>query len=89
MNRVVMSEEQILGIFTEIARDILDMPALVVTPEMVASDVERWDSLNHIYIIVAVEKRFNIKVNTSEVEDLKNAGELVRLVSRKLSSSAS
>lgn len=89
MNRVVMSEEQILGIFTEIARDILDMPALVVTPEMVASDVERWDSLNYIYIIVAVEKRFNIKVNTSEVEDLKNAGELVRLVSRKLSSSAS
>jgi acyl carrier protein len=83
----MMSEEQILGAIAEIVREVLGSPSVIMTPQTVASDVEGWDSLNNIYIVVAVERRFKIKINTSEVEEVRNAGELVRLISRKLSAS--
>ena len=84
-----MTDEQIHAAFAEIVRDVLGSPSLELTPETVASDVEGWDSLNHLYIVVEVQRRFDIKINTSEIEDVRNVEELVRLVSRKLRDSGS
>lgn len=75
-----MTEQQILDALTEIFRDVFDDPGLVLTPEMTAEDIKDWDSVNHINIIVAAEARFNVKFKTAEVEELKNVGELVRLI---------
>jgi acyl carrier protein len=46
--------------------------------------VEGWDSFNHINIVVAVEAHFGIKIHTAEIEELRNVGELVELVEKKL-----
>lgn len=53
------------------------------TPEMVADDVDGWDSLNHVRFIIAVESHFNIRFSTLEITNLKNVGDLVDLISDK------
>ena len=46
---------------------------------MTADDVEGWDSMNHIFIVVELEKRFGVKFQAAEMEELKNVGELAGL----------
>jgi acyl carrier protein len=57
---------------------------VVVTPELCAADVEEWDSLLHVSLIVAVEKAFGVRFRVGEVEATKNVGELATLVVRRL-----
>jgi acyl carrier protein len=64
-------------------RDIFDDDSIVLRDDMTAADVENWDSLNHIDMIVAIESEFKIKFTTSEVTSLKNVGELIALVDKK------
>ena len=64
--------------------DILDVGPETVTLNTSAADVEEWDSLSHIRLMVAVEKAFKLKFKNSEIESLTNVGDLVRLVSAKL-----
>jgi len=51
---------------------------------MTAADVEGWDSLHHIRLIIAIERRFKIKFKNSEVEQLTNVGDLVSAIDRKV-----
>jgi acyl carrier protein len=69
---------------TDIFRDIFDDPEIEVHPELNSSDVEVWDSFNHINMMVATEMAFGVKFKASEVEGLKNVGELVKLIETKL-----
>ena len=64
-------------------RDIFDDDSIVLRDDMTAADVENWDSLNHIDMIVAIESEFKIKFTTAEVTLLKNVGELIALVDKK------
>jgi acyl carrier protein len=66
-----------------IFRDIFDDPKLEIRDDMTANDVEGWDSLSHIDLIVAVEKEFKIKLSTGDVRKLNNVGDFVRLISEK------
>ena len=75
-----MKQSEIYEKLTAIFRDILDEEDLVLTPELNASDIAAWDSFNHVNIIVATEAAFGIKFKSSEVEELKNVGELVSLI---------
>jgi acyl carrier protein len=68
----------------DILADVLDLPDLTVTEQTTAEDVEGWDSFNHINIVVALESRFGIKFHTAEVEELRNVGDLMELVEKKL-----
>jgi len=79
-----MSRAEIMGKITGIIRDIFDDGELTVTEETTASDVEDWDSLEQINILVAIEKQFGIKFSVSDVEDLKNVGGMIDLILRKL-----
>jgi acyl carrier protein len=76
--------EQIYQRLTEIFREIFEDQSLAPTPQMQASDVPEWDSLNHINLIVAIEARFKIKFKSTELESLRNVGHLVELIERKL-----
>jgi len=67
----------------EAFRDIFDDNLIVLRDDMTAADVENWDSLNHIDMIVAIESEFKIKFTTAEVTSLKNVGELIALVNKK------
>jgi acyl carrier protein len=64
----------------EIFQDVFDEDLIEVTPELSAKDVEGWDSLTHIRLILTVEKAFKIKFSTSEIGKLENMGDLVALI---------
>jgi acyl carrier protein len=63
--------------------DILDQPDVRLSPESNASNVDGWDSLAHINLVMAIEKRYRIKFALGELQDLKNLGEMVALIQRK------
>ncbi len=67
-----------------IFQDILDLPDLHVTPESNANNVEDWDSLAHINLVTAIERHFKIKFALGELQELKNVGDMVHLIQRKL-----
>lgn len=58
--------------------------SIVLTPATTAEDVDGWDSMNHIFIVVELEKRFGVKFQAAEMEELKNVGELAALVAQRL-----
>ena len=72
-----------------IFRDVLGVPTLELTDEMVAKDVQNWDSLNHITLVMSLEESFGVKFSTREVMGWKNVGEMLdTLVARVAASSA-
>lgn len=79
-----MSRDEILTKVTDIMRDVFDDDDIAVTLETSAEDVEEWDSLSHVRLIVAVERKFGFKFKNSEIEALKNVGDLVNTVATKV-----
>jgi len=69
----------------DIFREVFDDDSIQVTDAMTAKDVEEWDSLNHINLIVAVERAFKVKFTVKEVSNLANVGEFIALIRSKLS----
>ena len=65
-------------------RAVFDDSELTIAADTTADDVENWDSLTHIDLIVAMEKEFKVRFTTAEVTGLKNVGELMGIISRKL-----
>jgi acyl carrier protein len=72
-----MKKEEILLQVQNIFRDILDNDSIELTDETTANDVEEWDSLSHIQLIVAIEKQFKIKFTSKEILSWKNVGEMI------------
>jgi acyl carrier protein len=72
----------------DVFREVFDDPAFVLHESMTAKDVDGWDSLAHINLIVAIEKRLGVRFATVEISRLKedgaNVGSLMELVARKL-----
>ena len=60
-----------------------------VTPELSANDVEEWDSLLQISLVLGVEKAFNVRFRVGEVEGTKNLGEFADLIQKRMNQSAS
>ena len=79
-----MTRSEILEKTAEIIRINFDDDSLVITDATTAADVEDWDSLEQINILVALEKAFSTKFAVSEVEGLQNVGEMVDLIARKI-----
>jgi len=70
---------QIQGIF----REVLDDNHILLTDEITSNDIEEWDSLTHIQIIVDIERKFNIKFSSKEILESKNIGELIDCIVSK------
>ena len=79
-----MPPEQILSELTDLFRDVFERPDLTLTRQTTAQDVEGWDSVNHINVIVAAEMHFGVKFKTAELDEMKNVGELVDLIGQKM-----
>lgn len=77
--------QQLQTIFRQVFTD----PSLVLNDSMTGADVDGWDSLNHINLIIAVEKAFGIKFATAEISKMKepgqNVGTFTKLVENKVS----
>ena len=76
--------EEVLGDVTLIFRDVLNKEDIQLKYETTAKDVEGWDSLSHIELVVAVEKHFKIKFNFTELQKFKNVGEMCDNIVAKL-----
>jgi acyl carrier protein len=75
-----VDKAQIYARLTEIFQDIFDEDSINLTPDVSAKDVDGWDSLTHIRLILTIEKAFKIKFSTSEIGKLENVGDLVALI---------
>ncbi len=78
-----MRSSEIIQDLQIIFSDVLDLPDLCLTAESNASNVEGWDSLAHINLVVAIEKRYNIKFALAELRGLNNVGEMADLIVKK------
>lgn len=68
----------------EVFCEVFDDDELRITPGMTANDVEGWDSLSHVNLIVAVESRFNIRFSRKEIVGLKNISDLLACIRSKV-----
>jgi len=75
-----MDEAQIYERLAGIFEDVFDDDSIKITPELTAKDVDGWDSLTHIRLILTIEKAFKIKFSTSEIGKLEKVGDLVTLI---------
>lgn len=79
-----MEKSEILKTLNDVFIDVLDNDDIVLTYETTANDVEDWDSLNHIQLVVAVEKLFKIRFSSQEIQNWGNVGDLINSISDKL-----
>jgi acyl carrier protein len=77
------SSDEILEAVREIMIDVFDVDDLQITPATTADDIEEWDSLSHVRLLVTVERKFGVKFTNSEIESLKSVGDLVRIIQSK------
>ena len=75
-----MTREEVFEKVNEVFRDVFDDDSITVGEETTANHIEDWDSLEHINLIVAVEKMFGIKFNIGEANTMKNVGEMVDII---------
>ena len=78
-----MENKEIYARLTEIFHDVFDDDSIVVTPELKAADIDEWDSLTHIRLVVSIERSYKLKFSAAEVGRLKNVGEFVDLIQMK------
>jgi acyl carrier protein len=79
-----VTEQEIFEIVQGIFRNVFDQDSLLIKNETTAADIEDWDSLNQINLIVAMEKTFKIKFALTDIQNLKNVGEMINLITKKL-----
>ena len=79
-----MDALEILKQVNNIFIDILDNDDIVLTSQITANDIDEWDSLTHVQLVVAVEKHFKIRFTATEIREWKNVGEMFYSVQKKL-----
>ena len=79
-----MSRSEIYDKLTEIFRDFFDDVDIVINDETTSDDIEDWDSLEHINLILAIEQEFGMKFSMGEVTGMKNVGAMVDIIQERI-----
>ena len=79
-----MGQDEIIKQLNEIFIDVIDNDDIKLTNETTADDVDGWDSLTHIQLVVAIERHFKIRFNSKEIQSWKNVGDLVNSIIAKM-----
>ncbi len=79
-----MEREAIFDRLNKVFRTIFDDENITVNEETTSDDIEDWDSLEHINLIVAIEQEFGIKFSMGEVTNMKNVGDMVNIIMERL-----
>ena len=75
-----MTREQVYAEVNEIFQDVFDDDSITVHDNTTANDIEDWDSLEHINLVAAIEKKFGIEFTMSEVNGMQNVGVMVDII---------
>ncbi|MET6991023.1 acyl carrier protein [Sediminicola arcticus] len=67
---------------TLIFRDVLENNTIVLNEDTIAQDIDEWDSLNHIYLVVEIERQLNVKFTTQEISEWKNIGDILKAIKK-------
>jgi acyl carrier protein len=78
-----MTNNETLMQINDIFKDILDNENIILNFDTTANDVEDWDSLNHIQLVVAIEKHFKIRFTSLEIQSWRNVGEMIECINKK------
>jgi acyl carrier protein len=79
-----MQGPEILAKVADLMADVFDLDDFVVVNATSADDIEEWDSLSHIRFMITLERAFAVKFSNEEIAELKNVGELVAVIEKKL-----
>jgi len=79
-----MENNEILMQVTGIFRDVLDDGEIVLNFQTTANDIENWDSISHIQLVVAIEKHFKIKFGSKEILAWENVGQMIDSIAGKI-----
>jgi acyl carrier protein len=79
-----METTEILNILREVFVEVMDDETIALTTETTANDVEGWDSLSHIQLVVSIEKRFKIRFTSKEIQSWNKVGDILNCLSSKL-----
>ncbi len=79
-----MTREEVFEKLNQVFRDVFDDDEIQVDDNTTSGDIEDWDSLEHINLIVAVEKKFGMKFNMGEVTTMKNVGEMADIILQRI-----
>ena len=75
---------ELLQRLNEIFCEVFDDDDIKIAPDMTANDVDGWDSLSHVNLIVVIESKFNIRFSQKELLTFKNVGDLLKSISSKI-----
>jgi acyl carrier protein len=75
-----MDESDIYGRLTEIIRDLFDDDSIIATPALSAKEVDGWDSLTHIRLMLTIEKAFKIELSALEIGKMERLGDLAKII---------
>jgi acyl carrier protein len=69
---------------TKVFRKVFDDESIELSPELTANDVDSWDSLSHINLLIAIELEFGIEFKQNEIQSFANVGELLQSIEKKI-----
>ena len=75
-----MSREEVFERVNDVFRDVFDDDSITVTDETTAEDIEGWDSLEHVSLMMAIGTEFGIKIPLNKVNSMQNVGEMVDFI---------
>lgn len=78
-----MEEKEIYNTLNTIFREILDDDTISLTENTTADDIEDWDSLSHVSIVVSIEKKLGVKFTSLEIISWKNIGDMVKSITQR------
>lgn len=80
-----MTESEVWQRLTSVFRDVFEDDEITLSPETTAEDIEDWDSLTNIQLLIAIEKAFSgLEFSTGEVANLQNVGDLVSAITKRV-----
>jgi acyl carrier protein len=79
-----MDRTEILKQVNEVFTDVLDNNIIILSDDTKAGDIEEWDSLNHIQLVVAIERKFGIRFTSRQIQGWTKVGEMIDAIRSKV-----